>query len=89
MFGHKRAEVPSLVSGSSSSIQSSYDSSFAVVGPRLWNVLPGPLTIIFSSSEFKTKSTKFLAELIDEPPVTGYVRRHNNTLMEVSALNHL
>ena len=63
-----------------------YEDSFAVVGPRLWNILPSQLTIVKSESGFKDKLTEYLKKLHDEPPVVGYVRRNDNTLPEVVML---
>ena len=81
-----KAVVPSLVSTSSASNQSIYDRSFAVVGPRLWNLLPSHLTVISSLVEFKNALAGYMAQFIDEPPVVGYPRTHSNTLAEVSAI---
>ena len=81
-----QAIVPSLNRSSTAANQSIYDRSFAVVGPKLWNVLPKFLTSINDSAEFKNSLTSYLAVLVDEPPVFGYTRRHNNTLLEVTHL---
>ena len=81
-----QAIVPSLVSGSNMSNQTIYDRTFAVVGPQLWNVLPPYLTTTPSASVFKKQLTTYLRGLVDEPPVTGYTRRHRNTLPEVTRL---
>ena len=81
-----KAVVPSLVSTSSASNQSIYDRSFAVAGPRLWNLLPSHLTVISSAVKFKNALSGYIAQFIDEPPVVGYPRTHSNTLAEVSAI---
>ena len=78
-----QAVVPSLASNSSVANQSIYDRSFAVVGPRLWNVLPKVLTTETSAARFKSGLTTYMCQMIDEPPVPGYTRRHGNTLPEV------
>ena len=56
-----------------------------LVGPRLWNVLPGSLTTLQSNRKFKCQLTKLLFELDDMPPVHGYARSHGNSLPEVLA----
>ena len=43
----------------SQSIQSKYDSSFAVLGPKLWNVLPCSLQAMQRFDTFKNQLTKF------------------------------
>ena len=74
-----QAIVPSLQPGSRALMQSLYDDSFSVVGPMLWNTLPNKLTIIKSENTFKSKLTKLLRMLSDEPPVSGYARSNNNS----------
>ena len=78
-----QAEVPALIRCSRLAVQSLYESSFAVVGPRLWNSLPSRLSVLDSLEIFKGHLTKFMLELPDEPPVVGYARRDTNTLSEV------
>ena len=45
-----RAKVPQLNSSSMQRHQSLYDSSFAVQGPRLWNIIPSELTRVTSGT---------------------------------------
>ena len=77
-----QAIVPNLPRNCSGPSKSLYDSSFAVVGPSLWNCLPSHLTTCANQTKFKDKLTEFLIGLPDEPPVKGYQRAHNNTLAE-------
>ena len=44
-----------------------YDSSFAVVGPKLWNVLPAELNQINDFDMFKGKLTKLVLTVPDRP----------------------
>ena len=60
-----------------------YDSSFAVVGPKLWNVLPAELNQINDFDMFKGKLTKLVLTVPDRPPILGYARANNNSLVEV------
>jgi len=67
-----KAQVPAMVKSSSQHNQSLYDSSFAVMGPRLWNILPSDLHHIAELQQFKIKLTEFLNLFPDKPPVSGY-----------------
>ena len=60
-----------------------YDSSFAVMGPKLWNVLPASLTMINSAFKFTAQLTRMLYILEDKPPTVSYARAHSNSLPEV------
>ena len=81
-----QALVPGINRTSTSANQTLYENSFAVVGPRLWNVLPKRLALMDSESRFKFNLTDYLMTLPDEPPVHGYARSHNNTLPEVARM---
>ena len=77
-----QAVLPSLVGGRTAN-QTRYDQSFAVLAPKLWNALPSKLTTIESAAKFKNDLTKFLENLDDTPPTSGYMRNHDNSLPEV------
>ena len=80
-----QAIVPSLnlnISGFTAN-QTIYDSSFAVIGPKLWNALPGNLTTVETASKFQSQLTRVLCCLEDKPPTCGYTRAHDNSLPEV------
>ena len=79
-----RAIVPSLSRSSSSSNQTLYDSSFAVRGPRLWNIVPENVKAAVSFDSFKNSLSDFLALIPDEPPVTGYRSSWSNSLVDYS-----
>ena len=66
-----------------------YDESFSVVGPTLWNSLPSELTTIQTMSKFKNALDILINALPDNPPVTGYVRAHKNSLPEVLRLSRM
>ena len=65
-----------------------YDSSFAYMGPRLWNVLPKDVNSIVVADKFKRRLTAWLLSLPDKPPVLGYVRANNNSLVEVATFSN-
>ena len=63
--------------------QTMYDNSFAVVGPKLWNLVYKQIRFINTSVEdFKKYLSKFLELIPDQPPVNGYSRATNNSLLE-------
>ena len=77
-----RAMVPHLKKSSTQRHQSLYDSSFAVHGPRLWNIIPSNLTLETDFQLFKNSLTNFLQSVPDQPPVAGYARANGNSLLE-------
>lgn len=79
-----KALLPSLTKSSSQRNQSLYDSSFAVMGPRLWNIIPSHLHSAADPMQFKHKLTEFLNTIPDKPPVSGYSCANRNSLLEWS-----
>ena len=73
------AVVPVLKRGSTQRYQALYDSSFAVLGPRLWNFIPSELTLQKNFDAFKNSLTCFLLTVPDKPPVLGYTCPNNNS----------
>ena len=80
-----KVKVPSMNTSASQRSQSLYDSSFGVMGPRLWNILPKKISLITNKNSFKTSLSKYLERIPDEPPVDGYTR--HNSLLEINRLN--
>ena len=56
------------------------DSSFAVRGSSLWNLLPKNINTQESFNDFKQKLDVFLLTLPDMPPVSGYTTANTNAL---------
>ena len=81
-----RAIIPSLSRSSSSSNQTLYDSSFAVRGPRLWNIVPENVKAAVSFESFKNSLSDFFALIPDEPPVAGYRSSWSNSLVDYSPI---
>ena len=77
-----QACVPSLNTSSSSKAQTLYDSSFAVVGPKLWNLVPKSVKQCSSLNSFKSGLDNFLNGIPDCPPVSSYAVQNNNSLLE-------
>ena len=62
---------------------SSYDKSFSVLGPKLWNVLPSDCSLILHSLEkFKQSLDTFLLQFPDLPPTNGYFSPNCNSLLD-------
>ena len=67
-----RCRVPPLPSRAAYA-KSIYDSSFAVTGPKLWNILPRSVTCAPSLESFKSRLTShIMGSYPDQPPVPGY-----------------
>ena len=56
------------------------DSSFAVRGSSLWNLLPKNINTLESFDNFKQNLDKFLLSFPDMPPVNGYTTVNSNSL---------
>jgi len=79
--------VPPLSGNSSRRAQAKYDESFAVVGPKLWNVLPADMTGMVNPRAFKRVLTEWCLKRPDRPPVAGYRRSDDNSLLSVYQLS--
>ena len=73
-----KAQVPSLPPCRSQ--VTLLDSSFAVRGPVLWNLLPKKINNIESFALFKQKLDNFILSYPDMPPVQGYTSPNSNSL---------
>ena len=51
-------------------------------------MLPKRINLIGDQHKFKGELTKFVLSLPDKPPVHGYVRTNNNSLVEVVVPPH-
>ena len=80
-FGIK-AKVPPLKSCSLAKPKTLYEHSFAVQGPRLWNIVPKKLKAVKHLNDFKEKLSGFLLSFPDKPPVKGYTRENRNSLID-------
>jgi hypothetical protein len=68
-----KCKVPPLRTNSSLHAQTSYETSFAVVGPKLWNTLPSRLSTITTKTAFKTELTRYLSQIPDRPRVDAVI----------------
>ena len=75
------ATVPPIVAVNSKA-QSLYDSSFAVKGPQLWNIVEKNVKEVDTLEQFKIQLDIFLARFPDKPPIAGYAYQNYNSLLE-------
>jgi len=76
------AVLPSLVRSSRAAHQTLYDNSFAVVGPKLWNILPASVKNEDTIDSFKASVYSFCSRYPDTPPVRGYTPANRNSLLD-------
>jgi len=55
--------------------------SFAVISPRLWNVLPAEIPRMDCPRTIKRVLTEWGLKRPDRPPVAGYRRSEDNSLL--------
>ena len=80
-----RCQVPPIPKKSPAYARSIYDSSFAVTGPKLWNILPRSVTCASSLESIKSRLTShILSTYPDQPPVPGYTAPNSNSLLDWS-----
>ena len=77
-----KALVPVLSRSSSQRNQNIYDHSFSVTAPHLWNIIPISLHGVGDLELFKHQLTDFFKCIPDNPPVSGYNRCNNNSVVE-------
>ena len=80
MVKKQLAVVLSIAKSSSQRNQALHDNSFAVTGPRLWNIIPTHMHNIDDPMQFKTTLTNFVKLFPDEPP--EYRCRNENSLLD-------
>ena len=76
------ATIPSLFRGSRAVHQTLYDNSFAVVGPKLWNILPASVKNEDTINSFKAAVYTFCSSFPDNPPVPGYTPLNRNSMLD-------
>ena len=82
-----KAVVPLLSGNSSRLAQAKYVESLAVIGPKLWNVLPADVTGMVNTRASKKVLTEWCLKRPDKPPVAGYRRSDDNSLLSVYQLS--
>ena len=90
----RRCQVPPIARSAPSQIQKIRESSFSVMGPRIFNSLPRHIRDIRACTvnQFKSKLDKFLSAVPDEPLIQGYTRYRRcetNSLIDWLGSAHL
>lgn len=67
----------------SGKIQTLFEESFLIKSAKLWNLLPAQLTRTTEQFSFKNGLRKFLENIPDKPPISGYPYTSNNSLLEL------
>ena len=86
------AKVPSFRKKISAAHQTQHETSFSVMGPKLWNCLPTQIRAVSKHDSFKRQMTAFMLSVPDKPPIRGFTPSNSNSILdwrndrEVSAL---
>ena len=76
------AIIPPFPKAASTKNTTLYEDSFAVMGPKLWNLLPIETRDLAKLESFKVSLSKFLDQFPDQPPVAGYTTLNGNSLLD-------
>ena len=76
-----QAIIPPLRRLGSSASQSIADSSFGILGPKLWNCIPATIRMKESLETFKSALSIFLVSLPDKPPIRGFTSPNPNSIL--------
>ena len=74
-------KIPPMSKSCSPRIQRMYDSSFKIMGAKLWNRIPSAIRSKSTLSSFKSALTRYLLSLQDCPPVPGITS--SNSLLDI------
>ena len=81
-----RCRIPPMHKTASALAKSIYDKSFAVMGPKLWNIIPQSISSAPSLESFKSRLTSYIRSYYpDLPPVPGYTTPNSNSLLDWNA----
>ena len=75
------AKVPSLQRGCKIGHRSLQENSFAIMGPRIWNCIPGHIRKRDTLDLFKKHFTTFVLKVPDKPPIRGYSSPNSNSIL--------
>ena len=82
----QKAVIPTLNKCTSQRNHKRYDNSFAVIGHRLWNLIPPNMHTIEDPLHFKEMLTTFVKSFPDEPPVARNSCPNGNSLLVLSEI---
>ena len=71
---HYPSTIPTYIKTKFPALRGSlFDNSFAVIGPRVWNTLPGHLHQLADMQNLKNKLTDYLNSIPDNHPLADKV----------------
>ena len=76
------AKVPSFRKKISAAHQTLYETSFNVMGPKLWNCLPTQIRAVSKHDNFKRQMTAFMLSVADKPPIRGFTPPNSNSILD-------
>ena len=77
-----KAERPTSPTTTQVSVATKYHNSFGCRATRLWNTLPSDVNKAENLPTFKVLLGKWLARFPDRPPVVGYTRQNDNSVLD-------
>ena len=77
------AKVPPLQRGCKMRHRSLQENSFAMMGPRIWNSIPGHIRKWDTLDQFKKHLTTFLLKVPDKPPIRGCSSPNSNCILDL------
>ena len=78
-----RCRIPPMKKTATQLAKSIYDNSFAVVAPKLWNIIPSTVISAPTLDCFKSRLSIFLrSKFPDLPPVFGYSSPNTNSILD-------
>ena len=79
----KTAKVPPLQRGCKMRHRSLLENSFAIMGPRIWNCIPGHIRKWDPLDLFKRHLTTFMPKVPDKPPIHRYSSPNSNSILDL------
>ena len=78
----KKAEIPTCPTVTQKSVATKYHNSFICRATRLWNTLPSEVNLAENLPSFKVLLGKWMSRIPDRPPVLGYTKQNNNSILD-------
>ena len=76
------AKVPPLQRGCKMRHRSLQENSFAIMGPMIWNCIPGHIRKLNTLDLFKKNLTTFVLKVPDKPPIRGYSSPNSISILD-------
>ena len=78
----KKAEIPTCPTTTQKSVATKFHNSFTCRATRLWNTLPSEVNLAKDLASFKVLLGKWMTRFPDRPPVLGYPKQNNNSILD-------